>query len=368
MTSRKQILLVEPDAALRSEAEKVLRQAGYEVVSVDSAARAEGILTVSRFDLAVVGIQVQGENNVPFYQNWAENPERAGAPFLLLCAENESASDLPDEAIVRYPFAPEDLLTKVEIFTGSGVAPVATNTAEASSLFADDEVDGALDKAFGLDQIDVHESEVLGAKDSSEISTVAKSESLVGYDAEITSVTTTQKATTDTSKIDLAFMQNKLRDMAASKKEVSDSSDLDLASASTEFENQQEAQKATQQATPQAPQGSPSKDTDSHDYEWFAAEMQGDGATPSKAQPKKVSAPASPSTDGGVVEKSVADEGVFEWSDAPASIDSVANVFSEQMADAVARRVAERLVQQLNSDKFAQLIQQEIKAYLKERS
>ena len=59
MTSRKQILLVEPDASLRSEAEKVLRQAGYEVVSVDSAARAEGILTVSQFDLAVVGIQVQ---------------------------------------------------------------------------------------------------------------------------------------------------------------------------------------------------------------------------------------------------------------------------------------------------------------------
>ncbi|MBN4057188.1 response regulator transcription factor [bacterium AH-315-J21] len=363
MTPRKQILLVEPDAALRSEAEKVLRQAGYEVVSVDSSARAEGILTVSRFDLAVVGIQVQGENNVPFYQNWAENPERAGAPFLLLCSENESAADLPDEAIVRYPFAPEDLLAKVKIFTGSGAGPVATatntNIGEASSLFADDEVDGALDKAFGLDQIDVHESEVLGAKDSSEISTVAKSESLVGYDAEITSVTSTQKATTDTSKIDLAFMQNKLRDMAASKKEVSDSSDLDLASASAEFESQQEAQ----QAPPKAPQVSPVKDTDSHDYEWFAAEMQGDGAAPSKAQPKKSPAPASPSADG-----SVADEGVFEWSDTPASIDSVANVFSEQMADAVARRVAERLVQQLNSDKFAQLIQQEIKAYLKERS
>ncbi len=226
--SRKQILLVEPDAALRAEAEKVMRQAGHEVVSVDSASRAEGILTVSRFDLAVVGASVQGKNNAPFYQDWAEDSAHTGAPFLLLCGENESAPDLPEEAIVRCPFAPNDLLTKVSVFTGSDSAKRQPETKDGAAIFGSNEVEGALDKALGLDQIDVHESEVRGASESSEIQTVAKSENLVGYDAEITSVTATQKAITDTSKIDLAFVQNKLRDMPAQKKPVSESARLDV--------------------------------------------------------------------------------------------------------------------------------------------
>ncbi len=348
MTPRKQILLVEPDAALRSEAEKVMRQAGYEVVSVDSASRAEGILTVSKFDLAVVGVRVQGDSGAPFYQSWAENSEHVGAPFLLLCSGTDSAPDLPEEAIVRCPFAADELLSKVNVFTGAGSGSTATvaSPKESASLFGDDAVEGALDKALGLDQIDVHESEVRGAVDSSEIQTISKSESLVGYDAEITSVTSTQKSTTDTSKIDLAFMQNKLRDMAASAGQVSDGAKLDVAPLETAAK--------TSEAPKQSPSAAPAKGD--HDYEWFMSEMQGGAKSSPQSAPQKAAKPAPAS-----------DDSVFEWADSSDN-DQAATVFSKQMADAVAQRVADKLVKQLNSDKFVQLIKQEMRVYLKDHS
>ena len=80
---RKQILVVESSAPLRSVAERLLRQEGYEVIAVDSARRAQGVLSVSAVDLAIIGVGVLDAAGKPFYNSWTSGADTK-APFLAL--------------------------------------------------------------------------------------------------------------------------------------------------------------------------------------------------------------------------------------------------------------------------------------------
>lgn len=373
---RKQILLVEGVADIRASVEAALRQAGYEVVSVDSVARAEGILSVSRFHLTIVSARTKTDAGSPFYCRWTENPERAGWPFLVLCSAEDTVSDLPDEVIVRFPFEALELVDKVKMFAGEETSTdkwVQLNKMEVPS--GEDSVGQELDSALGLDQIEVKESEEMSGG-TSKITRRPPKVSMVGFEADSTGVTSLERSPTDTAKIDLAFLRNKLADMPHKRAEVSDTDKLHVAShapapnLSAPSENPIENPKKTGAVSAPVGQAGQTEQGPDHNFEWFASEMQeGAASAQRESSPvaetttKQTSQPTS--TVSNVQASPAEDDSVFEW-DGSGQKPS-AEIFSEQMADAVARRVAERLMKQLNSDKFLQLVQEEIRRYLKER-
>lgn len=395
---RKQILLVETDEQVRIAVESALRQDGFEVVSVDSAGRAEGILSVSSFDAALIGSGIQDDNGL-YAVSWFGSEERAQTPFAILCQQEVVIPELPEEMVIRYPFPPEVIQNRVRELLGeqTAAAPAAQQVPAGGdeTLFGGSDLgEDFLDQALGLDQLEVNESETMNAGETTQTGQKTTSESLIGYEADVTSISSTQHAVTGTGEISIELTKKTLSD---SQKGAPPQEEVELAT---------DHGQTSPPATPAAQQ---------HDYNWFISEMQGDpskakGAPvlpaaqppaaqpPQKKSPKKQSAaeftkmvkkdisrttkaavgagaktktrsPATARTAAQTVPQPV-DEGVFDWHDAPAESaeGSVAAVFSREMAEAVAKEVADRLLKQLNSDKFTKLVETEIKKYLKKHS
>lgn len=366
MTTRKQILLVESAPSLRTPAENTLRQAGYEVVSVDSALRAEGILGVSHFDLAIIGATVGNDSGGLYVDEWLGKGDSDRAPMLIIAGEEASVTAFPDEAVVRAPFDANELIQRVRVFTGED------GDEECGPVFTGDAVEESLDAALGLDHIQVQESETIG-DDSTKVPVKPKSASLVGLDEDVTSVTVSEKGMTDTSKIDLAMMQNKSADKPHQKSEIPQAEKLDLA--------------ADNLVPPQVeshpePHPDPAGDK-KHDYEWFMREMQkGSEDSPAEqgdaqaSQPRRPE-PASPASSRSqeVFIQKVRDDlsdspdsgdKIFDWEeDAPTS--DLSETFSMNMANAIAEQVAQKLLKHLNSERFLKLVREEIRAYLKNK-
>jgi CheY-like chemotaxis protein len=155
---RRKVLIVEQTDTTRSVAEAVLRQNGYEVISVAEADRAEEVLEFARPDLLVVSADVQARDRGPFYEKLRQSASTASIPMLLFEPVDRSPLDYPDEVIIRRPFDPRDFLAKVSVFMGQADSrePAKANPLKASAV--DDEF---LDAALGLDRLVVTDSEVM---------------------------------------------------------------------------------------------------------------------------------------------------------------------------------------------------------------
>ena len=418
---RKQVLLVETDEQTRIAVESALRQDGFEVVSVDSASRAEGILSVSSFDAALIGAGIQHDNGL-YAVNWLGSDERSSTPFSVLCPQEVMIPELPEELVVRCPFAPEVIQRKVRELTGEQMAAVSDQDpapAGGEEFFGGPSVkEDFLDQALGLDQLEVNESETMDAGDTTQVGPRKVSESLVGYEADVTNISSTQHTITDTDQISMATPKKSHSDSqegAPPQKEVELATD----------HGQDSTPPQTGQPAPNAQ--APSQTQERHDYNWFISEMQGQqggGAPPrgegdpprgedvssspvsqspadqtadrqspirqnteefakmvksdisaenktgSKTSKTKKASRSAQSAQPARPAMQAAEEGVFDWHDAPPeSLEgSVAEVFSRHMAEAVAKEVAEKLLKQLNSDKFTRLVESEIKKYIKKYS
>ncbi len=413
---RKQILLVETDEQVRIAVESALRQDGFEVVSVDSASRAEGILSVSSFDAALIGAGILDENGL-YAITWLGTEDRAQTPFAILCQQEVMIPELPEEMVIRCPFPPEVIQNKVRELLGepAPVADVAQPLPPGGdkTLFGGSDVgEEFLDQALGLDQLEVNESETMNAGDTTQVGPKTSSESLVGYEADVTNISSTQHAITDTGEISVEL----------AKKAMSDSQQGAPPQEEVELITDHGQHPSAQSPTPPAPKTpapgapitnapAPPQSQEEHDYNWFISEMQGGppkgkgapvlpapqapaGPVPVKQAPKRQSAEefakmvkkdiskTKPPARAGAkktrpaakaptpVAHQPAEESVFDWPDTPddSPENSVAAVFSKEMAQAVAKEVADRLLKQLNSDKFTKLVESEIKKYLKKHS
>lgn len=408
---RKQILLVETDEQVRIAVESALRQDGFEVVSVDSSSRAEGILSVSSFDAALLGAGILDENGL-YAITWLGSEDRSQTPFAVLCQQDVMIPELPEELIIRCPFPPEIIQDKVRELLGepAPVADVAQPLPAGGdpALFGGKDVgEDFLDQALGLDQLEVNESETMNAGDTTQVGQKPASESLVGYEADVTNISSTQHSITNTGEISIELAKKAMND---SQKGAPPAKEVELVT-----DHGQAATPSPPQATPPAQPAvnapAPPQSQEEHDYNWFISEMQGGppqgkGApvlptpkaaadpAPQKQAPVRQSAEeftkmvkkdistdkpvarakakkprAAAKKEAPVVHQSV-EESVFDWPDTPeeGAGSSVAEVFSKEMAQAVAKEVADKLLKQLNSDKFTKLVDSEIKKYLKKHS
>lgn len=152
----RRILIAEQADTLRSVAETVLRQNGYDVISVAAAEKAREVLELSRPDLILIGADLLAPDGKPYHERIRSDKNTASLPMLLFEPADKSDTGLPPEVIVPRPFDPKDLLRRVSVFLGSQAsAPPPAAVPQGLSAVDDD----FLDAALGLDQLDVTDSE-----------------------------------------------------------------------------------------------------------------------------------------------------------------------------------------------------------------
>ncbi|MCX6835369.1 MAG: hypothetical protein NTW07_09605 [candidate division Zixibacteria bacterium] len=154
---RRKILIAEQADTVRSIAETVLRQNGYDVIAVTAAEKAREVLELSRPDLIIVGADLKAPDGTPYYERLRVDPRSVHIPMLLFQPADKSDLPFPEEIIIPRPFDPGNLLGQVAGFMdarGAGASPAGT----PSFSEVDDDF---LNAALGLDNIKVTESEVM---------------------------------------------------------------------------------------------------------------------------------------------------------------------------------------------------------------
>jgi DNA-binding response OmpR family regulator len=155
---RRKILIAEQADTVRSIAETVLRQNGYDVIAVTAAEKAREVLELSRPDLIIVGADLMAPDGIPYYEKLRVDPRSGDIPMLLFQPADKSDLPFPNEVIIPRPFDPRDLLNQVSVFLGARDAVVSLPEGTPSFSEVNDDF---LDAALGLDDIKITESEVM---------------------------------------------------------------------------------------------------------------------------------------------------------------------------------------------------------------
>ena len=152
---RRKILIAEQSDTVRSIAETVLRQNGYDVTAAE---KAREVLELSRPDLIIVGADLMAPDGMPYYERLRVDPRSGHIPMLLFQPADKSDLPFPNEVIIPRPFDPRDLLSQVSAFMGAQGAIASSPATAPNSSEVDDDF---LNAALGLDDIKVTESEVM---------------------------------------------------------------------------------------------------------------------------------------------------------------------------------------------------------------
>lgn len=366
--ARKRILVIENDLPIRTAVERILRQQGHEVVGVDTVRRAEGLLSVTGVDLALIGSGVVDGRGKIYYTTFSSGPGRT-TPFLALAPHSSPPADLPSEVVISCPFTAEELVASVRVFLGS----CDTDEISDDSPFAGDSKseDDMLDAALGLDRIEVTESETFKSEDTTQARRAArKSDATFAPEGGNDTVTTRGVLLTDTARIDLALAANKST-VSEQVKKSSKGDKLDVAPTGTFPVTSSVPSKSKSSSS------APSNPAE-HDYDWLVSEMTRESGPQAKpASPKNAAPTEAPSllrkAPEGVAAKASRNpsaqpaEDVIDWSDtAPSPIDP--SVFSRELIDKIAQQVAEQIATRLNTEKLHALIIAELRRALAEQS
>lgn len=176
---RKRVLVAEASDTNRRVAETLLRQNGFEVISVAAVDKAREVLQFSRPDLLIIGGDLMTSNNQPFYDEVTANPKLATIPLMIFEPLTPVDLPFPPEVVIHLPFEPLEFVQRVTTFTGMANGPASPNP--LSGLAGDD---AFLDAALGLDRIDVTNSEVMDRTTLANGTTQVKvtTDKLVGFD------------------------------------------------------------------------------------------------------------------------------------------------------------------------------------------
>ncbi len=396
---RKKILIAEQSDTTRGVAENVLRQHGYEVISISNGDKALEVLELSRPNLILVDSSLTVKGKRTLFEKIQESPLISSIPFLLICDENDDSSPYPDEVKVTRPLDPKELILKVSVLGGSARSKPACDDLNLldDSLLEDD----LLDAALGLDQLDVTDSEVMDSSSTAKKKGAKGIEKMIGmeHDHEL-------DEDSQGNKIESTRLDDEDSDAGKHNKKSSKKSEktgkLEILSDHEQFGlgNESLLERGNEYGN--------------HDYEWFIKEMKKDN-TPGQAKPghpkpaggetksPKASAhaetPAAPKkkTDSGKVkseggvEKFIEDfkKEVEKFADTPQSVparttkaasapkaqtaaaskpngglenvtvDQV-EVFTRQFISALAEKVAEKIATKIDPQKLLSLIKNEI--------
>jgi len=398
---RKRILIAEQSDTTRGVAENVLRQNGYEVISVSNGDKALEVLEHSRPHLILVDFSMTIKGKRSLFEKLQQDPLTSSIPFLIIADESDESVSYPDEVVVTRPLDPKDLVLKVSVIGGAARAQEDDddlNPLEENSLEED-----LLDAALGLDKIDVTDSEVMDNSSVTKKKRAKGVEKMIGMEQDHDLEEDSQGNKVESHRID--DEDTEINQRKRGTKDPSKTGKLEILSDHEQFGLGNEALLERD------------GEFDNHDYEWFIKEMKKD-STPGQAksgQPKPAGGeakslraaahvdaiPAPPKKksdsgkvkndkDAGGVERFIEDfkKEVEKFTDAaPAApaksskatapkthastasaatggsgnvtIDQI-EVFTRQFVSALAEKVAEKIATKIDSQKLLSLIKNEI--------
>nr|MBN2277908.1 hypothetical protein [candidate division Zixibacteria bacterium] len=274
---RKKILIAEKSDAIRSIAESLLHQNGYDVVSASGVVKAKELIVTSRPNMVIIGADLKDDQGQYLYDSIEENEQTASIPLLLIADPDGRQLSYPEEVILPRPFDPKDFMDKVRLFVGGGLENDADRVTTASP-FTDNAVDEEfLDSALGIDRIEVENSEVMDKTTQVKIPKAAiKKDSNSDYGIHQPEIE--GKDTGDSDRVESLMIRDDSQPVKQKKDESlnednSSSARLEIASDQYGLLNPD--------AEPEIePIIKPNKPPENHDYDWFLKEMQKDVAPP----------------------------------------------------------------------------------------
>ncbi len=268
----KRVLLAEPSDTIRGVATTILRQNGFEVISVGTAQKALEVLNHSQPNLIIINSLLTDKGGNLFHERIMGDSRFAATPIMLFAEPNQPPPPCPEESIIRLPFEPKEFLQRVSDF----IKPAASEGPSPLSnpLGQTDHVDDVLDAALGLDRLEVTDSEVM---DKTQITKVRKpkvTDKMIGYDH----TDNTDTGLSESSRVESIVIQDENSDIHPNDDKphhqvnVNASGKLDILGDSDQYGmvNPGILKNQTQEAD--------------HDYDWCINEMQREAqASPEKA-------------------------------------------------------------------------------------
>lgn len=253
----KKILLVEESDTTRGVAETILRQNGYEVISVSSPDKALEVIQFTKPNIIILGADLKASGNTLLLDRFNSDHKTASIPKLLM-ADPLQAQNIPENLFVSLPLDPKLFLEKI-----NRVSSVEANTANNSNpLSSVDLEDEFLDEALGLDRIEVTDSEVMDKTSQVKLPNYKNKEKIIGMDIDADTAITGS----DSGKVESIMITEDSTDIVNKPiKKVEQKNltgKLDILSDQFGLENQKAIQPDTASLD--------------HDYEWFVNEMKND--------------------------------------------------------------------------------------------
>ncbi len=254
----KRILLAEESETIRKIAESLLRQNGFEVLSMDSGKKALEVLKFTSPDLILLATDMKFKGATTLFEKLHSDTKTSKLAMILLANEDENDLPLPPEAVIVKPFDPKEFIEKVNLFSGQ------SKTVPSNPLAVSDVEDEFLDAALGLDSIDVTDSEVLDETITGKVKKKQNSDEMIGYgyQKDITDIPA------DSGKVESLMISEDVTDIKHTKpkapKQVTETGKLDILDdqfgiASHNLERE------------------PDENAD-HDYNWFLNELATDNS------------------------------------------------------------------------------------------
>jgi len=280
---RKKILVAEHSDAIRSIAESILQQNGYDVLSASTIEKAKELIITASPNMLIIGADLKDKAGNYLYDSLEESDQTASIPLLIIADPEGRSIAYPDEVILPRPFEHKDFLDRVHLFVGGGTPPAETVIRETEAFAKESVNDELLDAALGMDKIEVEQSEVMGQTATGiNIQNIEKGKQKNKdiYDLNQPVDDENEDKKNDTV-VSLMIRDNDAADQDDGKKtdetSVSDSAKLDLPSDQYGM-GDAEAEEPTEEKEPK-------QQDDEHDYDWFIDEMKSDGGTTQKPAP-----------------------------------------------------------------------------------
>jgi two-component system OmpR family response regulator len=113
------VLVVDDDANLRGLIERLLRRAGYQVLTAADAATAQARLHTGATDLVIMDFSLPDMNGFTFLDQLKQDPATRGVPVLIVSAYSETdwqarGAALGAAGFVGKPFRGADLVGAVD--------------------------------------------------------------------------------------------------------------------------------------------------------------------------------------------------------------------------------------------------------------
>ncbi len=261
----KRILLAEESETIRKIAESLLRQNGFEVLSMASGDKALEVLKFTSPDLILLASDMKFKGDTSLFDKLQSDSKTSKLPLILLANENENENEtdlpFPPEAIIQKPFNPKEFIEKVNLFSGQ------SSTAPLNPLAASDVEDEFLDAALGLDQLDVTDSEMMNQNMTGKIKQTPAAENMLGFEHKEDSTDVTNNSRKVESLMitdDVTNIRHSHQSQPSTPKEITGTGKLDILDDQFGIVN--------------ADLGENSETDADHDYNWFLDELANDNS------------------------------------------------------------------------------------------